>query len=70
MIHRRSSSSIIAFIPDDAMDSCTESDSSWMGPENQLGLEPGELYDSRWDDDEVALDKKGEIKRYEAIAKN
>jgi len=47
----------------------SESDSSWWGPENQLGLEPGELFGSRLDDQEVALDEKGEIKHHEAIAK-
>jgi hypothetical protein len=49
-----------------------ESDSSsveWWGPENQLGLEPGDQFGLRRDDQVVALDKKGEIKHYEAIAK-
>lgn len=69
MIHQRSSSPIIPFVSDDDIDSSsTESDSSWMRPENQLGLELGELYGSQWDDEEVALDKKGEIKYYQAIA--
>jgi len=57
---------------DTRTDSSTEADSSWWGPENQLGLQPGEQFGSRRDDeddDEVALDKKGEIKYYEAIAK-
>lgn len=42
-------------------DSSTESDSSWGEPGNQLG--------SGRDDEEAALDKKGEVKHHEAIAK-
>lgn len=73
MIQNRHSSPIIPFISDEDMQSSTESDSSWWGPENQLGLEPGlepgELFGSRRDDEEVALEKRGEIKYHEAIAK-
>ena len=54
---------------DNDVDSCTESDSPSLGPQNQLGLEPGEQFGSRWDDQVVALDEKGDIKYYEAIAK-
>ena len=46
-------------------ESSTESDPAsseeWMGPENQLGLEPGYLFSLEWDDQwnmEIALDKK------------
>jgi hypothetical protein len=71
-------SPVISSIPDEDMDSSTESDVSWLGPQNQLGLEPGEQFGSRWDDEEEALDDEGEaldeefegeIKNYEAIAK-
>jgi len=50
------SSPIIASFSNNDMDSSTESDSSWGWPENQLGLELGERFDSRRDDEEVALD--------------
>jgi hypothetical protein len=72
------SSPIIASFSNDDTDSSTESDLSWGWPENQLGLEPGERFDSRRDDEEVALDdeeeevaleKKGEMIHHEGIAK-
>lgn len=72
-------SSIIPIISDEDTDSsCTESDTSWMGPQNQLGLEPRrddeeivdideEVVDEVVVGEEVALNKKGEIKHYEAF---
>jgi hypothetical protein len=74
MVQNRYPSPIIVISDEDTRtDSSTEADSSWWGPENQLGLQPGEQFGSRRDDEdddeEVALDKKGEIKYYEAIAK-
>ena len=53
------------------MDSSTELEleSSWWGQENQIGLEPGQQFGAWLDDEEVALDKKGDIKHLEAIAK-
>ena len=58
MTERKGSSPIPFFIPDKNIDnsSTTELDPSgtqWLGPENQLGLEP--------DDQEVGLDKEGKI---------
>jgi hypothetical protein len=41
----------------------------WSGPENQLGLEREDESCLRWDNHAVALDKKGEIKHHELIAK-
>jgi hypothetical protein len=73
MAQIRHSSPII--ISDDDADSLTESDSTiesepdWWGPENQLGLESGELSRYRQDDDEVTLDERGEIKHNEVIMK-
>jgi hypothetical protein len=61
-------SKIKSFISNDDIDSVTESDSSWGGPENQLGLEPREHIDSQGDVEEVDLDE-GEIKHHEVIAK-
>ena len=63
------SSPITAFIPIENTDSSTDSDSfsmEWLWPQNQLGLEPEYL---SGDDQVVALDKKGEIKYHEVIAK-
>ena len=70
MVQNRYSSPVTAFSDED-MYSSTESDpdSSWLGPQNQLGLEPEDQFGSRWDDEEEALDNKGEIKHYEAIMK-
>ena len=85
MAQNRYSSPILASFSNDDTDSSTESDSSWGWPENQLGLELGERFDSRRDDEEVALDdeevalddeeeevaleKKGEMIHHEGIAK-
>jgi len=71
MVQNRDSSPVVAFISDEDMDSNTESESesSWFGPQNQLGLETGENYGSRWDDEEEAMDEEGEIKHYEIITK-
>jgi hypothetical protein len=55
-------------ISDEDNDSVTESDSSWSGPQNQLGLQPREHIDSRRNDEEVALDEEGKNKHHEAIA--
>lgn len=69
---RYSSPSIPASISDEVNDGGMESNSSgtdWPGPENQLGLEQEDQFDLRCDDQLVTLDKKGEINRYEAIAK-
>jgi hypothetical protein len=41
----------------------------WLGPENQLGLEREDESYLGWDNHAVALDKKGEIKHHELIAK-
>lgn len=80
MAQIRHSSPII--VSDEDADSITESESAiesepdWWGPENQLGLEPGVLFGSRRDDDEVTrdddevtLDEIGEIKHHEVILK-
>jgi hypothetical protein len=57
MAERKGSSSIPSSIPDENVDdSSMELDPSgtqWLGPEDQLGLEP--------DDQEVGLDKEGKI---------
>jgi hypothetical protein len=61
MTQNKYSSPIPSSIPDEDVDndSGTESnpfDADWLGPENQLGLEPDD------DDDEaVGLDKKGKM---------
>ena len=63
------SSLITAFITDNNTDNSTDSDSfseEWLWPQNQLGLEPEYL---SGDNQVVALDKKGEIKHHEVIAK-
>ena len=64
MTRKKYSSPIPSSIPDKDVDndSSTESDPSgaeWLGPENQLGLEP--------DDQAVGLYKEGKIKHHETI---
>ena len=64
MIQKSYSSPIPSSIPNKDVDndSSTESDPSgveWLGPENQLGLEP--------DNQVVGLDKEGKIKHHETI---
>lgn len=70
MTQNRNSLPITVFISDD---STTESDSSnleWLGPENQLGLEPEfGLQRNAQMNMQVALDKKGENKDKEATVK-
>ena len=59
MTQNRSSSPIPSSISGENIDnhSSTESDVEWLGPENQLGLEP--------DDRTVGLDKEGKINHHE-----
>lgn len=67
MTQNRYSSPIPASIPDEDNDDRMESCS--LGPQNQLGLEQEDQSGLRSDDNTVALDKKGEIKHHEVIAK-
>ena len=67
MVQNRYSSPISASYSDEVADSITELQLSWWWPENQLGLELGERFDSRRDDKEVALDKEGEIKHHKQL---
>lgn len=62
-------SPITAFIRDDNINRSAESDTSsmgWLWPENQLGLEPEQQY---WNDEVLALDKKGKIKYQKVFVK-
>jgi hypothetical protein len=72
MARNRHSSPIPSSIPDEDVNGGAETDPSgaeWSGPENQLGLEPDDLFGFRRDDDQaVGLEKKGEI-NYETIVK-
>jgi hypothetical protein len=72
MALKKNSSPIPSSIPDEDEDiySGTESDPSgaeWSGPENQLGLEPDDLFGFRRADQVVGLDEKGEINYHETI---